>query len=695
MRNTIYSKSLFSLLCVAGVITTSCTDKLEIDHSKDYKFPAHAAGTSLQSFTDFPIGFGISNSLYLNNPIYKQIVDQNASVVTLEYAMKHGAMVGADGSIDFSKVDQVLSSLTQAGLTLYGHTLAWHQNQNGDYLRSLVSGGGSAVVATNLMTRGDFEDGDITGWARYNGTENCNNIVSGGNRVYSGTYALEIVSSRFGNPWDTQIAAPNFEGTMISGHEYEISFYIRSVADGGQGRASTRGTAKYQPTFTTTTEWEKKVFRFTSDGGEVGFNFDMGFASNTFYIDEAKVVNLTDPYNGEEPAGANLLENGTFEEGIEGWTRLNGVADALQHTTGGNRVHTGVGAMRIFNNADNPGGQWRTQIKSSFNGGVDLEADKTYALTFWIRSEAPGSGRCSTTGNAQYQGDFNTSTDWTKITWQIVAKGGENGFCFDMGASAGTYYIDDVSFTEVIDTGGNEEDPEVELQNREAIDAALRSWITETVTHYKGKVKAWDVVNEAMADGDSGLRYGDGDAKADLFYWTDYLGRDYGVKAFKYAKESDPNALLFINDYNLESNPAKLDSLLSYIQEIEAKGAQVDGIGTQMHITYRQYNYDEMFRKMAATGKLVKITELDVKVNIDKLDDYVQSPMMQDYQAVTYQAVIESYIKNVPAAQRYGVTFWNVSDADTWLINETPCLFDTEYQAKSAYSGVIQGLKKK
>src|SRR5690606_28914938 len=97
----------------------------------------------------------------------------------------------------------------------------------------------------------------------------------------------------------------------------------------------------------------------------------------------------------------------------------------------------------------------------------------------------------------------------------------------------------------------------------ESLDAAMNEWITGMVTKYKDVVSAWDVVNEPMADGNSGMRTSatnDKVSEGDLFYWQDYLGRDYAVKAFEYAQAADPDAVLFINDCNLEDNPAKLDS---------------------------------------------------------------------------------------------------------------------------------------
>src|SRR5215207_7129523 len=94
------------------------------------------------------------------------------------------------------------------------------------------------------------------------------------------------------------------------------------------------------------------------------------------------------------------------------------------------------------------------------------------------------------------------------------------------------------------------------------------------------------------------------------------MGRDYALKAFNYAKAADPNALLFINDYGLETNSQKLDSLIAFVAELKSKGAKVDGIGTQMHIATNTQlaGIDLMMQKLAATGLKIRISELDVRV---------------------------------------------------------------------------------
>ncbi len=150
---------------------------------------------------------------------------------------------------------------------------------------------------------------------------------------------------------------------------------------------------------------------------------------------------------------------------------------------------------------------------------------------------------------------------------------------------------------------------------------------------------------------------------------------------------------LFINDYNLESSLSKCDGLIEYVKYIESKGGTVDGIGTQMHIslTTDKDKIVQMFQKMAATGKLIKISELDIRLGTN-----APTVAQQASQAEMYQYVIDMYKKHIPAAQQYGITIWGVSDSvkehEFWLPDESPNLWDANYVRKHAYKGTADGL---
>ncbi|TZF85603.1 hypothetical protein FW774_00545 (plasmid) [Pedobacter sp. BS3] len=652
----------------------------------------------LKTYAGFPIGIGIDNQPFLNDATYRNIVSREASVVTFGYLMKHGAIVKDDGTLDFTAADQLYNAATQAGLEVYGHTLVWHQNQNATYLNTLTSGSNDNAV--NVLANGDFEAGSgntFTNWSVYNTNGATFTAGSGSSEVHGGNRSLKITNpnDNAGGQWKVQIASDLFN--TVQDHNYKVTFWIKAATAGGSARLSTGPTAQYQGDHTIGTAWTQITWTFTAKEAQTRILFDMGLKANTYFIDDVKIIDVDAP-----PPVTSLLLNGNFEAGsgntFTNWSVYNTNGATFTAGSGSSEVHGGNRSLKITNPNDNAGGQWKVQIASDL---FTTTPNKDYKVTFWIKAAtAGGSARLSTGPTAQYQGDQTIGTAWTQITWTFTAKDAQTRILFDMGLKANTYFIDDVVVVDASSSGsggGN--------QNEIAkVDDAMKTFITGMLTHYKGKVKAWDVVNEPMADGNSGLRVKDNSSipqgAKDFFFWSDYLGRDYALKAFQYAKAADPDALLFINDYGLESNQAKLDSLIKYVTYLKGKGAKIDGIGTQMHISWNtsRAGIDAAFQKLAATGLKIKISELDVKVNPDPVKpNFAPSPTNWAYQAAMYNYVVKSYIKYIPAAQRYGITIWGVSDKDSWLATngrfEFPLLFDKDYNKKPAYSGVLQALK--
>jgi GH35 family endo-1,4-beta-xylanase len=213
----------------------------------------------------------------------------------------------------------------------------------------------------------------------------------------------------------------------------------------------------------------------------------------------------------------------------------------------------------------------------------------------------------------------------------------------------------------------------------------------------KEYVKAWDVVNEPMDDGNPyELKTGVGRELADdEFYWQDYLGKDYAVDAFKLAAQyGNTTDKLFINDYNLEYNLDKCRGLIEYVEYIESKGGRVDGIGTQMHISTNsdKDKIAEMFELLAATGKLIKISELDIGVGVqtqNATDEHYQA------QAEMYKFVVEKYLEIIPADQQYGITVWSPKDSpasSSWRAGEPIGLWTEGFDRKRAYGAVADAL---
>lgn len=395
------------------------------------------------------------------------------------------------------------------------------------------------------------------------------------------------------------------------------------------------------------------------------------------------------------------LTNPGFENGLTGWSTFNSNGATITASTTAGDFRTGISAMKVVNPTAWPTEQFRVQVASIL---MPTTVGTQYTVSYWVKGlSAGGSIRLSTQdqagGSSQFQGDQTISTIYSLISWTITANSAQTRFLFDMGRAANTYYIDDASFKQVVNAPSG---PQIALK----VDTALRNYITTTVSRYAGKIKSWDVVNEMFTEAGAIRNNTNTDiTPTNVFVWSSYLGRDFGVKAFQYAAAADPNADLYINDFNLESSAAKVDSLIAYVKEIKLKGAKVDGIGTQMHINWNS-NYagiENMFRKLGATGLKIKITELDVRANPNNYFNTAR-PVSQEFydnQAAMYKFVVESYRTNVPKAQQGGITVWGLGDSDSWRgINGSPSVFDfpllfsADYSRKSAYAGFVQGLKK-
>lgn len=402
----------------------------------------------------------------------------------------------------------------------------------------------------------------------------------------------------------------------------------------------------------------------------------------------------------------NLVTDGSFEtwsgSSVSGWSVYNSSNGSISQGTGSANVESGTSSLEITVNS--AGQAWNTQIVSA---SFPTISGHTYLVSFFIKaSGAGGLWQLEAPYGVNYTGTQAAPTIWTNESYSFTGSGSSINIGFDMGAAAGTYYIDNVVVTD--QTAAAAASAPTAIAAR--LDSVLQLWISGPngiVTRYAGKVGAWDVVNEPMSDGSGALRTSSNTTipspePSDWFFWTDYLGRQAALYAFQYAHAADPNALLFINDYNLETNTAKLDSLIAYVKELQNEGAHIDGIGTEMHIAWNTpyTGIDAAFQALAATGLKVRISELDVKINpLDKTGFMLlpPDPTLLGAQAQMYQYVVNSYLKYVPAAQRFGITVWGVDDPYSWLNSPTPMdyplLFDSSFTKKPAYSGVLQALK--
>jgi endo-1,4-beta-xylanase len=244
------------------------------------------------------------------------------------------------------------------------------------------------------------------------------------------------------------------------------------------------------------------------------------------------------------------------------------------------------------------------------------------------------------------------------------------------------------------------------LLGRDAMLARMKDHIFTVVGRYKGRVKGWDVVNEALED-EGSLR---------KTKWLETIGEDFIAKAFEYAHQADPNAELYYNDYSLEK-PSKRDAVVRLVKDLQAKGLRIDGVGIQGHwgMDYPDREDLEAFiDAVSALGVKVMVTELDIDVlpaafsyrgaditrNAElrkELNPYPDGlpEEMQKKLADRYAELFSIFLKHKADISR--VTFWGVYDKTSWLNNwpvrgrtSYPLLFDRNYQPKPAFDAVIK-----
>ncbi|MGG6313615.1 endo-1,4-beta-xylanase [Paenibacillus macerans] len=225
---------------------------------------------------------------------------------------------------------------------------------------------------------------------------------------------------------------------------------------------------------------------------------------------------------------------------------------------------------------------------------------------------------------------------------------------------------------------------------KQALMERIREHIHTVVGRYKDDIYAWDVVNEVIAD--------EGEAPLRTSKWTETAGPAFIAKAFEYAHEADPQAVLFYNDYN-ESNPQKRDKIYALAKSLLEQGAPIHGIGLQAHWNLFDPSLDDIraaIEKYASLGLQLQLTELDVSMFRfdDKRTDLIQpEPGMMERQAEVYEAVFRLLKEYRDVIS--GVTFWGAADDYTWLDDFPVCgrknwpfLFDARHRPKAAYDRV-------
>jgi len=383
--------------------------------------------------------------------------------------------------------------------------------------------------------------------------------------------------------------------------------------------------------------------------------------------------------------------------------------NAVASFTAAGQGANGTGRALKINNASVRTNDYDAQLFVKFSPAVQV--GEKYELKMDVRSDvaASYSTQAHVTPGAYKHWDFfgtiNSTPNWATYTKEVTMTADmatSGAIAFNLGKTATNFYFDNITLKKFNPNGGSTTIEKTEEQKKTLLSNALENWIKGIVTASKDQVKAWDVVNEPMDDGrpyELKTAVGRASIAADEFFWQDYLGKDYALKAFQWARQyGNATDIHFINDYNLEYSIDKCKGLIAYVKYLEDKGAKIDGIGTQMHIiaTSDKAKIDEMFKLLAATGKLIKISELDMGF-AGNVKTAQATPEQYAAQSEMYKYVIKKYFELIPVAQRYGITIWAPQDSpasSSWRAGEPIGLWTEGLVRKPAYVGVAEGLKK-
>ncbi len=235
--------------------------------------------------------------------------------------------------------------------------------------------------------------------------------------------------------------------------------------------------------------------------------------------------------------------------------------------------------------------------------------------------------------------------------------------------------------------------------SRDELLQRMRDHIHTVVGRYKGRVKVWDVVNEALVDGNGTNVYRNS-------LWFEIIGPDFIAKAFQFAHEADPDAILRYNDYGLE-NPAKRKRLITLIKDLQSKNVPIHAVGSQAHVNVSMSfeTMDQTLAEIATLGLPIHITELDVNsaqagqrgvgADIANNASTTQGGLVSDADkklADAYAGIFRAFLKHRDSVKL--VTFWGVNDAVSWRAQGKPLPFDADNRPKPAFDALIQEAKK-
>ena len=465
-------------------------------------------------------------------------------------------------------------------------------------------------------------------------------------------------------------------------------------------------------------------------------NGNMNFTNVKKYVNAAdksgiNVYGHTLAWHSQQPKAwlLKLLADKKVDGGEEVWKTAANKDFRSDKTIGWKATESEWGYSTSFSSTDGlkvtttKSYPWQVQFVPMSD--IALTSGKTYTMTMTVKGTGSGKldGRVGDwSGGANFSLNFNT--EWNDVKVEVKPTLANNFILLHVVNYVGDVYIKNIKF----EGYEGQTRPLTQEERHDTLVWAMDKWIKGMMEACDGKVKAWDLVNEAVAGADNdrdgyydlqhseGYAQGTWDVGGDAFYWQDHMGDlEYIRQACRLARKYGPeDIVLFINDYNLESdwdNNKKLKSLINWIEKWEADGVtKIDGIGTQMHISCFENNthqnnikkhITQMFQLMANSGKLVRVSELDMgyvrgsnrwgaSSKTNELTE-AEHKKMADF----YEWIIKEYFRIIPPEQQWGICQWCTTDAPAnsgWRGGEPVGIWDINNYRKHVYAGFVRGL---
>lgn len=648
---------------------------------------------------DFKLGIALAAPDFNKQELVYCLAGSNFEEMTAGNAMKYASCVKDDGTFDFNTVKDFVTNAQDAGLTIYGHTLAWHSQQNKKYLNKLIADKEIQVDPSQKVDKVDA----------YTDFSAMNSFP-----FYVMDYTPEIkdgiLISKYPGKWYQYFVVDNYPVDVDAKREYKVTAMIKASEDGQIDVQTGNWGATTSQKMSVSTQWKEQSVTFSGLTTEKAFVvFQPGDFAGDISCKWVKVTHSEAPVMEiETEVHKETYTDGDFPFYVMGCTPpvINGAIHFV------------------------PTGDWSQFFVMP---GGDNELDEgDYVVYLDLTSDKDASGV-----------DLTMQNGWGGTAQAITAKvpvaAGRHSVKIEMPkVEGGNYDIIlkpqtadatlDVHSVRVCKITKSNSIPLTDEEKKSRLTDAMGKWIDGMMEATNGYVTSWEVVNEALSGDD---KDGDGkfelqhaatasaDDKKNCFYWQDYLGDiDYVRLAVADARKSfaahngDPEKLkLFINDYNLESDwddNGKLRSLIQWIKDWEADGVtKIDGIASQMHIScYADPNTQKskkdhivkMLELMKESGKLCKISELDMGY-VDAAGKEVKTADITEEQHKEmrdlYTFVLQKYFEIIPAAQQYGITQWCATDAPKdsgWRPGLPVGLWDLNYLRKHTYAGFAVGL---